>query len=520
MRVVLFSVGVGNIQVSRMTISFAGAEVDLIESLYAAARFSECLAAIGASTLPSAVLTRMRCLLFSGQHHELLRSELRDSIEILPEPERARAYGLSSAAFYQSDMRVAGDNALHAAYALAERLEDAGALAEIRYHHALHLWLYEDLDGATFLVDQLEHVDGMVAQALELRAWILAKRGDFPGLHRYLEKAWNAATDSDTWCKGKVLHSLSAITRERYHRHAADILSARARSLAWSDDMRTQRFFVEHNLGWCAALDGQTLDAYDHFTDLASICTNDAERTLMLVDKAFLATGSGDDMTTNRYLEDASMLAENVTWSTAGEARSALLLLGQLWASRDPQAARGFVETYCALTAPLSPLIGQQARLDPRRIVFEQSAAAVVYRASGMRTEAIDSFKLVLELCRKHGFHWRGCLAAIELGEMLGRDSYFQYACMLVDEHFPRAWFASKLRGHRVRLTHPDLKVLSPARRDVLRGMLDGLSNEEIATRLKISPNLVKKRASEIYKTFHVPSDRAMIRALADRGIH
>jgi DNA-binding CsgD family transcriptional regulator len=495
------------------------AETDL-SALYAGARFSECLTAIESSLQsPAVTLIRMRCLLFSGQHHELLRAELRESIEVLPAPERARAYGLSSAAFYQADMRVAGDNALAAAYELAERLNDDDALAEIRYHHALHLWRLEDMDGAARLVDQIHDITGLAAQALELRAWIAAKRGDFSSQHQYLESAWNAATSNDTWCKGKILHALTAIIRERYHRYDASDLGVRARSLAWSDDMRTQRFYVQHNLGWCAALDGQTLNAYDHFTDLASLCSNDAERTLMLVDKAFLATGSGDDMTANRYLEDASVLAQSVVWAKAGEARSALLLLGQLWAPRDPQTARGFVEAYCALAAPLSPLIGQHAPTEPRRIVFEQSAAAVVYRASGMRGEAIEAFKQVLSLSRKYGFHWRGCLAAIQLGEMLGRDSYFQYACTLVDEHFPRAWFAGRLRGHRIRLTHPYLRALSPARRDVLRGVLDGLSNDEIAARLKISPNLVKKRASEIYKKLGVSSDRALLRALSDRGI-
>jgi DNA-binding CsgD family transcriptional regulator len=238
---------------------------------------------------------------------------------------------------------------------------------------------------------------------------------------------------------------------------------------------------------------------------------------LIDADRAMIARYAGEKNTAERFLRDARYAASHADWKQNGESRTALLVLAQILAQEQPEAAWQYVEEYTKIRSSISPILAFGNR-DLRLEALEQYTAGVVYRFSGKRDLARKSLKRALSIWRDAGYYWRAALAAFHLGE-IDRPHYIDLARKLIDEHVPHAFFTDILAAHRRHMEHPDVLALSPSRREVLMCFIMGLSNKEIADRLGVQVQTVKNNLRYVFRYFGAHSARDLWPELRRRGI-
>jgi DNA-binding CsgD family transcriptional regulator len=481
------------------------------------ARFRECLDVLNGDASPRAVLIRMRAMLLLGEHHTIVRSDFLDTIANLPQSERALAMGLLSMAYFRSDMRLPAENARNEAYRLA-KADEPGILAEIRYYHAFQAWSDHNLDLATRLLDQVMAEADLRAKALELRGWIASRTSDYSSQITYLRAAWNAIRRQDVWTRAAILHALSVLAREMFDDSLAQFIESNAATLEWTDETREKEFYVYRHLGWCAALGGRSLVAFQHFARAETSAISEPTRVLLDLDRSYIARWNGERLTDDASLMRAQIRANEVDWKRCGESRMALLIMAELTAPKDAQQAKTFLDRYCAIETPFSKAL-PFGNGDRRRRAHEEYTAGVVYRALGLLEEAKISFKTAFGIWRGIGYKWRAGLAAYNLGQITVRAHYFDAARLLIDESVPNAFFARILEPYRKRFKDSIFAELPQGQKDVLIAFLDGMSNKQIAERLGISEPLVKRRLSQTYRAFGATTSREILPILRERGI-
>ena len=486
------------------------------QDLLATARFEQCLQALHGDDSPNAILLRMRALLYLGKHHEVTRASLLEGIDRMPIMYRGRAMALLSTAYFRCGMLVAADSAMRQAYRMLRA--DTSGLAEAYYYDALHCWHRNELERAHTLLSRIINDARWRARALDLHSWILAKRSDYKGQLARLKDAFMAVQGNNVWEKAVILRSLSALARELYDDATARNIARHADQLMWTHETGKHEFYVYRYLAWCDALTGRPLGAYDRLARAQRCAESDAHLVLIQTDRATIARSVGENETFTRLLQNASHLADIADWSTCEEIRTGLLLLAELTATGNPKKAWDYVQQYTDIKTSITPILAF-GNGDERLHALEQYTAGVVYGANGKRDEAVVALKEAFEIWRSAKYQWRAGLAAFQLGQITGRDSYLKQAGSLIRGNVPRAFFAGIVDSHKRRLEHPNVRALSKARRDVLSAFIEGLTNQEIAERLGVQEQTVKNTVRYLFKAFGARSSRDLSRILRERAI-
>ncbi len=438
---------------------------------------------------------------------------------------------LSDVSAVSDDGRAARDVLLGAAlaltrdYAAGNRLIER-ALSELTpddpwYYHAIDYkgmiaWIRQDHAQAqeAAAVELLSPDNNNRARARILLSWIALRRGEVFRQVDELQKALDeldGAQMADNFLRGNALYTLAVLCRELPLTGVAERVRSLYQSLPWTASLRLERFHVIRLLAAIDELDGNELAAFSGFRKAARLAPSEHWSVLCYLDRALLAKNTGEMAFATEQLQEAHEIAQRLSWNVAGEERSALLVLAELFAYDDPAIAEQYLARFRTLTTSVIPILTYGT--DPRAKGFEAYSQGVAWMRLGDLGEAKTALSEAWSIFEGFNYAWRAALCASALYEVTNDRRWMQRAVQKI-EPWPRSWIARRvadgtnaaaLRLHRV----------PPAKRQVLELVRAGKRNSEIAGALGRSPHTVRNQLSELFTTFNVKSRAELVAALS-----
>lgn len=426
------------------------------------ARFHDCLTDLHGNAAGPARILRARALLRLN-----LPGDVLEALGALPAGEtfthaQSAEIGIVRAA---ASMRVASYTRAHQSLANAwvhvVSAGDVAIEAEFAYYEALLAWLegrFEEAVASALAIDALAVPDeawlrpsatylvslaATKARALELRAFDAGRVGKLADQMRLLRRGLAVLRDDaypDRFVEVGLLRNLAIVVRETGSLADAEAIAKRVDDLAWTPELGEQRYHIVRALGWCRALAGDHVGALRRFREAARLASAPAWQLFAVVDRAYLSIELGQHICAEEEIAHARDLSLAIDWEkTAGEEASALLLLAQLVAGRDPAEAERLLERYRAARAHGSALAF--GALDPRVKASESYARGHVALARGDAVAARRLFIEAFATWHQIGSKWRAALAASDLDRLCGDVRYARYAEREIAKR-PTSWLA------------------------------------------------------------------------------
>ncbi len=403
-------------------------------------------------------------------------------------------------------------------------------------------WLRGDYDEALRFALAAERADADVigVRAVQLRGFVAVSQQRFPealDLFRSVFDRYKRCRKRDeALVEQTVLQvaSLELTLRSAHEPGSHGALEARVIHpwepvlLGWSSAACAQRMALD---GWLYGLDGDAREALGLMRQADDLAPTPAWRVWALAQRANLALAFGESVSARDFATQAQAFVRDVDWEAiAGEERVGLLLLSEVLAALAPAAAPALVGRYDALP-PRSP--NGVLEDGPRLRALELHVHGLVARANGEGLRARALLADAASAWRAVGNLWRTALALVELdatefaagGPVLVEQRaplngfHLEAAALIVREHFPRSFLARRVGGWLAVYDDPVAAALAPHKRQVLRLVLAGLDNKQIAARLGLRYNSVRSYVAELHAAFGTHSDRELFAACVRRGI-
>lgn len=353
-----------------------------------------------------------------------------------------------------------------------------------------------------------------------LRGWIHAgKKNDAHGQAREYVRGldeFESMAQPDMRLRLNTLLTLACLTRELGIESAADRVRTAYDAMHPTSGMRVQYFKLTRILGWIEALDGNELAAFRRFRQAADLAPNDLWRVQCMADRATLARAAGERAFALDQLYAAHDLASRLSWSDAVEEdRIVLLTLAELFGDVDGAIAQRYLAQFRSLRTPMDRRMGFANDARVRGLEAYSSGTALlrlgeVQAARQMLAEAHEIFT-------HFDYGWRAALAALGLHKATQEPRWLHTARSAI-KRWPSSWIARELRDAQQAYSLSDEEAMvTRAQRPILRLLLQGRRNVDIANALGKSPNTVRNHIAEIFRTFDVRSRSELIALLSRR---
>jgi len=390
---------------------------------------------------------------------------------------------------------------------------------EALYGKALIAWMQHDNRLSESLLQRLLAAGdpNERAHAHALLSWIAVRRGDVRGQIDHLRIALqelettharniyyqaNALTTLAMFCRELPLGELTQRVRQLYG------------SMPWTNGISSYHFKSTRLLGWIDALSGDELSAFRRFRLAADLAPSDHWRVLCLIDRAYLARSTGERAFATDQLYAAHEHAAKLSWNeTADEERAALIVMAELFADVDAALAQRYLAQFRSIGNVASPLLPYGE--DPRVRAFALYSAGVALTRLGEPEDAQPMLRDAFETFDAYEYGWRAALCALALGQLTNDPRWMVQARHRIAP-WPRSWIAREISSAPVRKATEEL--VSNAQRQVLRLVLTGKRNTEIAAELGRSPNTVRNHIAEIFKAYNVRSRSELIALFSGRS--
>lgn len=351
------------------------------------------------------------------------------------------------------------------------------------------------------------------------RAWLHAgENGDAQAQARDYVRAldeFDFMAKPDLRLRLNTLLTLTALARELGLESVAGRVRAAYEAMNPSSGMRIQYFKMTRILGWIDALAGDELSAFRRFRQAADLAPSDFWRVQCISDRATLARASGERAFMLDQLYAAHDLASRLSWNDAVEEdRISLLTLAELFGDVDPALAQRYLAQFRSLGTSMDRRMGFAN--DERVRGLQAYPAGTALLRMGETQAAREMLSEAYEIFARFDYGWRAALAALRLHEATHDAQWLALARKAVDR-WPQSWIAREL--HAAQQAHSASEedaMLTRAQRPILKLLLEGRRNAEIAAALGKSPNTVRNHIAEIFRTFEVQS-RAELMALLNK---
>ena len=417
---------------------------------------------------------------------------------------------------------------LEATAAQAEALGVHGAIrAEITHARALAQWTGRELDAAERLAREAEAAgaDIISVRATQLRGFIAMAQQRFHEalalFHATLDAYWLCRERDSDLAEMAVLaiSSLELMLRSRSVPGTHDIPERRRVREPWDASPAVASVAAMQTCAgdaWLYAHDGDRDTAFRKMRTAEEMAAAPAWRVWALAARGGLTSAFGELGSAREHAAHAYEIAQGVDWNaTTGEERIGLLLLAEISTVTDAPAARAVLETYDALPTPIDP--GNVLSTDPRLGALEEYVRGIVLRSTGNRAAAKQHVKSAAARFSACGHRWRSVLALIALDSLSADTVHMDAARAIVGEHFPKSFLARRVGLDA--LSDPVVGGLTPAQRDVLALLLQGLNAREIASRTGRAYNTVRVHIDRLREAFKTSSIHALVVDCHRRGI-
>lgn len=352
------------------------------------------------------------------------------------------------------------------------------------------------------------------------RGWIHAgKDGDAQAQARDYVRAldeFDFMARPDLRLRLNTLLTLTALARELGLESVAERVRAAYDAMNPSSGMVIQHFKMTRILGWIDALAGNELSAFRRFRLAADLAPSDFWRVQCISDRATLARASGERAFMLDQLYAAHDLASSLSWNDAVEEdRIALLTLAELFGDVDAGLAQRYLAHFRSLRTSMDRRMGFAN--DERVRALEAYPAGMALLRIGETAAARQMLSDAYEIFMKFDYGWRAALAALGMHKATQESRWLALARKAV-KRWPHSWIAREL--HQAQQAHSaseEESMITRAQRPILRLLLEGRRNAEIAEALGKSPNTVRNHIAEIFRTFEVRSRAELIALLSRR---
>ena len=521
------------------------ASIAAAREAYVRGDFDAVLNALSDATLGSAAPVEARLL----RARALLK--LRRALDVLaelPSPEceavsdkdaRATARMLHAVAVSRTDPQRGAALLARAADTAASEDAHSAVRAEIAYYRAVAHWSEGDLVSASRLAITAERSgrDVLAVRATFLRAFIASAT---PGQTRYTDALglFNAAARAYARCRERDVDLATNIAEqiaslEQTVRCATNpgshVQRGRRRTLpgsAFGPAVPSRsRLRMCCNDAWSFALDGDYAAAFRTIREAEQNAPTEAWRVWALGSRAAIAVACGEPASAKTFADDAMQRSSHVDWTkTNDEERVAFLQLAEAYAYLGDR--RSAADAFARFDAAWHPMdatrVLREAERDPRLSGWIAHVRGLAQRAHGDDVAAGASFSAAVDAFASCGYLWREALALIELDRTPGRGAagtHLDRAVALIAEHFPHSFLARRLGPWMRAAVDPVVSALSPAEREVLRHLLDGRSQREIAVTTGRAYNTVRTQMQALHRKLRTSSEHQIVVACARRGI-
>lgn len=354
-----------------------------------------------------------------------------------------------------------------------------------------------------------------------LRGWVHAgKREDAHGQAREYLRAldeFDSMAQPDMRLRVNALLTLASLARDLGLESVAGRVRTAYGAMHPSSGMRTQHFKLTRILGWIDALSGNELAAFRRFRQAADLAPNDLWRVQCISDRATLARATGERAFALDQLYAAHDLAARLSWSNAVEEdRITLLNLAELFGDVDGALAQRYLAQFRSLRTPMHRRMGfaNDARVRALEAYSSGTAMLRLGEAQAARQMLEEAYGIFVKL----DYGWRAGLAALGMHKATQDPRWLQAARKAI-KPWPNSWIARDLReAQQAHSISDEESMVTRAQRPILRLLLEGRRNADIAVALGKSPNTVRNHIAEIFRTFDVRSRSELIALLSRRS--
>jgi DNA-binding CsgD family transcriptional regulator len=413
------------------------------------------------------------------------------------------------------------DHQLEAALAAARTTRNSDLIADVAFRLARrHVGMAAKPGRARELLSDARQGKSLESRlnALHLESWILSRESRVRDQARVLTEILrlldpNSRDHIDH--RVRACQTLAALARETCLPEATSLIERHLGGLPWPKFFKTARFQTMKALAWAKALQGDYFNAFRFLKQGAAIAPDDAWRTMVLCDRAYLANARDEEQWFRQELFDAEEVAETVDWEhRTDESPIALLLLAELSAPNNAAQASAYLARFRSLGD-----VGSERSLmrdDERFRALVDYSTGVVDMHLGERKLSMSRLQNALKTYERVGFDWRAARCALRLFDLTGKDTFLDVAEQRLTR-YAGSWLAEELRQRRA--AKPQTTGLSPMREKVFRLLCEGKSNVEMASQLGITVSTVANHAKAVLKEFGVNSRHALIAEAMKRNL-
>jgi DNA-binding CsgD family transcriptional regulator len=506
--------------------------------------FDAVIALLGASRLGGdasieARLLRARTLLKLQRPADVLDELSADDVRgIVDADERVTAAMLRGAASARLDPARGIAELARVALDAARLRAHPSVGAEVAYLRAVAHWSAYELGEAERFAQDAERRgrDVLVVRAMQLRAFIAAARpaptrySDALAIFRAASRRYARCHERNVGLATIILEQIASLEQTlRSATVAGTHGGTRGRALpggAFGPAVSSAaRLRINYNDAWLFALDGDDVAAFGAMRDAEEHATTPAWRVRALAGRAAIAIVCGEPAGARLHADAAAEMAARIDWNaTTDEERLACLELGEVYAHlAKPDAAADALARYDSIAAPMevTQTLRERGR-DPRLTGWYAYVVGIVHRGAGDFTAAAEALRGAVEAFGSCGYLWREAHALIDLAGTEGvRDggAHLERAVGIIRDNFPRSFLARRLGPWTRTAVDPLVSSLTGAERDVLRHLLEGRSQREIAAASGRAYNTVRTQMQALHRKLGTSSEHQIVVACARRGI-
>lgn len=382
--------------------------------------------------------------------------------------------------------------------------------------------LYDDAHYYKSAIAWMQHENGEAEEAAQIQlrsndangrarahimlSWVAVRRRDLPLQVDELLKALDEidATDSpDEYLRANALYTLALLCRELPMHDTAERVRHVYETLPWTSGLRVEHFQVTRFLAGIDELEGNDLGAFGSLKKASKLAPSDHWNVSCYLDRAMLASVTGEKAFAAEQLQEAHDLAQRISWSDVkGEECSALLALAELFAERNPAISEQYLARFRALKSSIGPAYSYGT---DRRVRGHQAySQGMAWLRLGDIGEGTASLNEAWEIFEEFDYGWRAALCAIALFEATGDRRWIERAAVKVAP-WPNSWIARRVSEAKAPAVVAIDRV-PQAKRDMLELVKDGNRNADIAKKLGRSQNTVRNQMSQLFDIFDVKS--------------
>jgi DNA-binding CsgD family transcriptional regulator len=411
--------------------------------------------------------------------------------------------------------------------------------AEISYFRAVAHWSADELDLAEDLARDAQRNgrDVLSVRAMQLRGFVAAasptptRFADALSLFRNAARAYARCRERDVDLATTIMQQTAALeqTLRSAHVRGTHRSTRGARTVPGSPlaPLAPSPAFLRlcYDDAWLFALDGDGATALAKMREAEAAAQTQAWRVWARAACAAISSFFGEGAAARTFADDATRMAQTVDWNaTTDDERVAFVHLAESYAYLgDSGAASSALARFDEIARPMDAtrMLRRRDR-DPRFAGWYAHVLGLVRRGEGDIPNAEASLTAAVEAFRSCGYLWREAISLIELDALPGPNAsgvHLDRAVALIREHFAHSFVGRRLGPWARAAVDPLVATLSPAERAVLRHILEGRSQKEIAEASGRAYNTVRTQVQALHRKLGTSSDLQIVVACARRGI-